>query len=364
MSGFARRIMRGATASTPPPPGSITHGQQINVTNTGRVGAATAAVSNYSATLTTLNGAQTYSTTQTIRNTKFTGYVEVRGGTVTFEFCQFTYQPAAAGAQLRLYNDGSATGTVICNWCDFDTGLSGTQGNFESTCFQAGERGSSNPGTTSGSFTVYRCALTGCGNIFGMHQFYAGASNVTESYLRFPTSGGGTHPDGMEIYSSNNLTVLRCRIVISADTDQSCLNITRDFGDVPVEQPVIVQDSYIDGGTSPVLTRDQGGTALKMARYMGNYFGDNSQWGRECDFNSMDVTYNLAYSIANPQVIYWSPTNVWAPNGENIGASTTAPSSDTKAGLPHTYGSFIDSRNFYGGEVWIWNGTVVGPAGP
>ncbi len=362
MSGFARRVMRGITIPTSPQ--VLVHGQQISAINSGRSGAAIANVSNYSATLTTLSGARTYSTTQTIRNTKFTGYVEVRGGTVTFEFCQFTYQPASAGCQLRLYNDGAATGTVICNWCDFDTGLAVTQGNFETTCFQAGERGSSNPGTTNGTFSLFRCHLTGAGNIFGMHKFYAGASTVTECYLHTPTNGGGTHPDGMEIYSSNNLTVLRCRIEISTDTDQSCLNVTRDFGDVPIEQPVIVQDSYINGGISPVLTRSQGGTSLRMARYVGNYFGDSSVWGRECDFNSMNVTYNLAYSIANPQVIYWAPSNVWAPNGEGVGPGNTAPSGDTKAGLPHTYGSFIDSRNFYGGEVWIWSGTVVGPPGP
>lgn len=362
MSITARRLQKSVKKSVTV--GAVTHGQQITTSNTGRIGASAAGVSNYSATLTTVSGTRTYASTQTIRNTRFTGPVEVTGGTVIFEFCQFASQPAAAAAQLRLYNDGGATGTVICNWCDFATGLSGIQGAFETTCFQAGERGSANPPTTdpTSSFVLYRCNLTGAGNILGMHQFAAGASRVTESYLHDPTNGDGSHPDGMEIYSSNNLTVERSRIIISSGTDQSCLNITNDFALPSTAQPIIIQSCYINGGTSPVLTRNQGGKPQKVS-YADNYFGDSSQWGRECDFNGMNVTFNTAYAAANPEVIYWAPSNVWAPNGEGITPNSTAPSGDTKAGLPHTYGSFVDERNFYAGEVWLWNGSVVGPSG-
>lgn len=362
MSIASRRLSRTYAYTTPTPPGEVTHGQQITATNTGRSGAAIEGVAHYSPTLTTLSGNRTYSTTQTIRNTQFTGNVQVTGGNVTFEFCSFTYAPPTAGTQLRLYNGGSATGSVTCNWCDFDPGLRGNQGVFESTCFQAGERGSANPATTSGLFMLYRCALAGCGNIVGMHKFYAGASSIIESYLHSPTSGGGSHPDGVEIYTANNITFLRSRIEIDSTNGQSCINITRDFGQVSVDQPTLIQDCYINGGISPVLTRDQGGVATRVF-YKGNFFGDSSQWGRECDFNSMNVTYNEAYALSHPDVIYWAPSNVWAPNGEGIGGTTSA-SGETKAGLPHTPGSFVDSRNFYGGEVWIWNGSVVGPAGP
>ena len=360
MSRFARRLLQ--VVPTFLPAVGLSHGQQITTANTGRAGATNEP--NYSATLTTLSGSQAYSTTQTIRNTRFTGPVEVTGGTVTFEFCSFEYQPLSAGCQLRQYNNGASAGTMNCNWCDFDTGLRGTQGTFESTCLQFGERGGSNPKTTGGVSNVYRCRMQGAGNLLGAHKWEASSLLVRECFIADCTSGGGSHPDGIEIYSSDNFTLERCRVQIDTATGQSCINITNDFNDTTNDNPIIIKDCYINGGTSPVLTRPQGGTDIKNVRYTNNYFGDDSYWGRECDFNSMNVTYNYAYHLANPSVIYWAPSNVWAPDGESVGNPSLSPSGDTSAGRPHTPGEFIDSRNFYGGEMWIWNGSVVGPAGP
>jgi hypothetical protein len=341
---------------------TVTHGQQITAANTGRAGAAATHIANYSSTLTTVTGDRVYATTQTIRNKRFTGKVLVTGGNVTFEFCSFTYAPPAASAQLQQYHGGPASGAVSCNWCDFDPGLRGTQGNFESCNAQFGERGDANPLTTGSSFALYRCRLEGCGNNIGIHQYRSSGSSITECYMSNPTGGGGTHPDGIEIYSSDNITVLRSRLEIATNTDQSCINITTDFGDCTTGNPVVIRDNYINGGTSPVLTRwyHQGtGTYIKNVRYTGNFFGDSSKWGRECDFNSMNVTYNKLYALANPAVVYWDSTNVWAPNGERVDNPATAPSGDVPAGLPHVPGAFIDSRNFYGGEVWNWSGHVV-----
>lgn len=337
------------------------HGQQITATNTGRAGAAAAGVGGYDAHMTTVPGNKTYSTTQTIRNRHFTGKVLVTGGTVTFEFCSFTYAPPTASAQLQQYNGGAATGKVICNWCDFDPGLRGPQGNFETCNVQFGERGDANPVTTGASFVLYRCRMQGCGNNVGIHQYRSSGSSVTECYMGAPTGGGGTHPDGMEIYSSDNILVERCRVEISTNTDQSCINITTDFGDCTTGNPVVIKDNYINGGTSPVLTRwyHQGaGTYIKNVAYTGNYFGDSSKWGRECDFNSMDVTYDKTYAQGHPTVIFWDKTNVWAPNGEHVDDPALAPSGDVPAGKPHVAGAFIDARNFYGGEVWFWSGHV------
>ena len=206
--------------------------------------------------------------------------------------------------------------------------------------------------------------MQGCGNLVGCHQWQSAGSALTECYIADPTSGAGTHPDGFEIYSSDNLTIQRCRLMINSATDQSCLNMTNDFGALPVGNPVIVQDCYINGGISPILTRPQGAITKKNIRYTGNYLGDSSQYGRECDFNSMNVTYNLNYHLASPSVIYWSPTNLWAPNGEGVLDPATAPSTDVPAGKPHIPGNFVDARNFYAGEIFVWNGMVVGPAGP
>ena len=339
----------------------FSHGQQITLANTGRVGAAAASVSGYSSILKTVSGNRTYSTTQTIRNKHFTGKVLVTGGTVTFEFCSFTYAPPAASAQLQQYNGGRAAGEVICNWCDFDPGLRGAEGNFESCNVQFGERGEVNPVTKGASFTLYRCRLQGCGNNIGIHQYRSSGSCVTECYMSSPTGGGGTHPDGMEIYSSDNILVERCRMEINSNTDQSCVNITTDFGDCSTGNPIVIKDNYINGGISPVLTRwhHQGnGTYIKHVTYTGNYFGDSSRWGRECDFNGMDVTYDKGYAQANPTVIYWDRSNVWAPDGESVNDPPYVPSGEAPAGKPHLPNGFVDARNFYGGEVWVWGGRI------
>jgi hypothetical protein len=196
---------------------AVSNGQSINLMNVGRAGAALYDIANLSANLTTLDGDQTYSTDQTIRNTNFTGIVKVTGGNVIFEFCSFTAQPPSAGispgAALQQYNSGDACGTVICKWCDFDTGLRGSQGNGETEAFNAGERTRPVTNQPSSSFTLYRCRLQGFGNGISLDGWQCGPSDITECYIGDCTSGEGTHMDGIEIYSSDNITVQRCRLV-------------------------------------------------------------------------------------------------------------------------------------------------------
>jgi hypothetical protein len=364
--GLASFLAHFAYSAAAPPPSdapakAITHGQQINAQNTGRAGAA--AVKGYSPTLKTIDGDQTYSTTQTIDNVHFTGNVLVTGGDVTFNFCSFTFQPPSAShsskaQQLGQYNNGGPAGHLVCNWCDFDTGLPLTGGDFETCNFQPGQR-VGKPTTGDSSFTLFRCRLQHCGNAIGMHQYHTDKmSFVTECYFGDPTNGDRSHPDGFEIYSSDNLTVQRCRIILT-NRDQSCLNITNDFRDVPVGNPILINDNYISGGSSPVLALTQGGTVKKNVRFEGNYFSDSSQWGRECDFDHMDVTYDLEYAKAHPEVIYWAKTNVWAPDGEGVSNPAKAPSGDVPAGIPHVKGAFVGPDNFYGGATWRWNGHVL-----
>lgn len=344
----------------------LTHGVEVTTSNTGRAGAATAGISGYSGTLTLVSGNVTYSTTQTIRNTRFTGQVTVHGGTVTFEFCSFEYQPPSASRQLYLYNGGAATGNVVCNWCDFDTGLRGAQGNFETCNFQAGERGGANPPTTGNTFTMYRCRFQGCGNNVGVHQWRSGAtSTLTECYLGESTTGASTHADAIEIYSSDYVTLLRCRVVnATSSLNQACVNIAvgdpswANGGMPPAGNPVVVDSCYINGGISPVTRGVDLTNPLRNTRFVNNKFGDSSYWGRECDLNNVDITNDLAYQMnVDDTVVYWATSNVWDTSATS---PATAPSGDATAGLPHTPGTYVDERNFYGGSTWIWNGSVVG----
>ena len=369
----ARRLAKARvtpTALLSPSPtlalSEIKHGQQITADKVGRAGAA--GFANIAAL--TDQGATTYSTTQTVRNTRFTGMVRVIGGDVTFEYCVFAFAPPRGGAALLQYNSGNDTGTVICNYCDFDAGLRGAQGEFETCGFQAGQRARLNSGTSnqSSAFLLFRCRLEGFGNLVGVHKFTSAPCQITECLLANPTTGHGTHPDGIEIYSSDNLAVQLSRIVLGPSC-QSCINIAPMDNPFPSPgHPIIIQDCYIDGGgcNSPVLTRWMGqglgsGTSIRNVMYMGNYFSDASNYGRECDFNGMDVTFDKSYALSNPTVIFWEQTNVWAPNGEGVRDPLTAPSGNVPAGRPHRPGGFISQANFFGGEVWIWNGKVVGP---
>jgi hypothetical protein len=355
-------ICTSVEASTVARSSAVTHGQQITAAMVGR--AAAEGLANFAA-LTTRRGA-TFNTTQTVRNVNFTGEVSVTSGTVTFEYCTFTSSPTAKRAALLQYNGGKATGTVICNYCDFDSGLRGNAGNFETCGFQAGQRGFLNPATIGkdSAFTLYRCRIEGFGNNVGVHKYQNQASKITECLLVNGTLGGGSHVDGIEIYSSDNLTVERCRIALPTTNCQSCINIAPM--DIPFPSPgnpIGIVNCYIDGGIAPILTRwsNQGigtNSAIYNVSYIGNRFGDASAYGRECDFQGMDVTFDAAYAKANPSVIYWARDNVWAPNGEGVTNSAKAPSGDASAGLPHTPGSFIDQRNFFGGEMFVWNGRV------
>ena len=116
---------------------------------------------------------------------------------------------------------------MTCNWCDFDTGLRGGQGNFETEAFNAGERAHPITNQPASSFTLYRCRIQGFGNGISLDGWQCGSSDITECYIGDCTAGGGTHMDGIEIYYSDNITVQRCRLV-GRPGGQSHINITTE----------------------------------------------------------------------------------------------------------------------------------------
>ncbi len=337
---------------TPTGPGILTNGQQVTSSIVGRAGAALFAISNYSPTLTT-QGGQTFTTTQTIRNRQFTGKVIVTGGNVTFEFCIFSFAPPALSSAMQLYNGGAATGSIVCNWCDFDTGLRGASGNNETCGLQVGERVSAATIGQTSSFFVYRSRFEGFANLIGLHKFQCQPSVISECLMTSETTGGAAPANGIELYSSNNITVQRCRIMNGTSlNNQSCINIDTIDGQAFGSAQDVIIDNYINGGIAPVRTR-----AGNNVGYQRNFFGDSAYYGRECDFNSVDVTYNSAYAVANQSVIFWESTNVWAPDGESVTSPAVAPSGDATAGRPHAVNTFVDARNFFGGAGSLqWNG--------
>jgi hypothetical protein len=329
----------------------VAHGQEINVNNTGRAGAAALGIAGYNASLTTINGDNTYNTTQTFNNVHFTGKIKVTGGTVTFNFCLFDAQPdpgdtGPRSAALQIYDDGNECGALIANWCTFDTGLRGSQGLFETEAFQAGER-PNNPvtfGTTS-SFNLYRCSMRGYGNGISVHRWAnIPMSYVTECYIADVTTGSGNHPDGIEYYSSGNVTVQRCRFMCQGVQG---VNLAPSGVTWPQGYDCIIKDCYIRGGL-PIICGDPG--PVYGAQWSGNYFSDETGFGDPTyfDFADLNATNNLAYHEANPGVAYWALTNVWAPDGEGVDDP-----------VEHVPGAYISHAYFFEGADGAWQGSML-----
>ena len=327
-------------------------------------------IPNYSATLTTVSGDQAYSASRTIRNTNFTGIVRVTGGNVIFEFCSFTAQPPSAGispgAALQQYNGGDACGTVICNWCDFDTGLRGSQGNSETEAFNAGERTRPITNQLTSSFTLYRCRIQGFGNGISLDGWQCGPSDITECYIGDCTSGGGTHMDGIEIYSSDNITVQRCRLV-GQFRGQSHINITNDWGQTANSNPIVIRNNMIlpQGDNAPILVAINNNdlTYKSNVSVIDNYFGDHTRFGFEVQLagnekpmRGLNVTFDQTYFNANkanePGLVYWSRGNVWTPDGEGV-----------RNPVGHKPGNFVGEGNFTNGPLRRWTGRVLGETG-
>jgi hypothetical protein len=332
---------------------AVSNGQSINLTNVGRAGAAVYDIPNYSADLRTVEGDQTFSTDQTIRNTNFPGIVKVTGGNVVFEFCSFTAQPPSAGiapgAGLQQYNGGDECGTVTCNWCDFDTSLRGTQGNSETEGFNAGERAHPITNRPASSFTLYRCRIQGFGNGISLDGWQCGPSYITECYIGDCTSGGGTHVDGIEIYSSDNIIVQRCRLV-GQFRGQSLVNVTNDWGQTANSNPIIIRNNFIlpQGDNAPILVaiNNNDSNFKRNVSVIDNYFGDHTRFGFEVQLagnekplRGLNVTFDQAFFDANqanePGLIYWSRGNVWTPDGEGI-----------RNPVGHKPGAFVGQGNF------------------
>ena len=349
---------------------AVSNGQSINLTNVGRAGAAMYRIPNYSDTLTTVSSDQTYSDSQTIRNTNFTGSVKVTGGNVIFEFCSFAAQPPSArispAAALQQYNGGDASGTVTCNWCDFDSGLRGNQGNFETEAFNAGERTKPITNQATSSFSLYRCRIQGFGNGISLDGWQCGPSEITECYIGDCTSGEGTHMDGIEIYSSDNVAVQRCRLV-GRLRGQSLLNITNDWGQTANSNPIIIQNNMIlpQGDNAPILIaiNNKDSTYITNVSVIDNYFGDHTWFpfevqlaGNEKPMRGLNVTFDQSYfNAANktnePGLVYWSRGNIWTPNGEGI-----------RNRVGHKPGNFVSQTSFSNGRS-VWTGRLLGGSG-
>ena len=201
------------------------------------------------------------------------------------------------------------------------------------------------------------------------------------------TEGGGSHIDVIEVYGSDNITFQRCRTMgdqAGAVWYTTVLgNITGP--DTPNQNPVIFKNNYTNSeASSPFLVEyesggigSQSGTKRQNVQYIGNWWGDQSFWGRILDLHGavdnppgtmMNLSYFQSWWNANqaaniPGIVLWTMDNVWAPNGEGVLNNANAPSGDAQAGLPHTPGAFITDANVTAGvRGFAWTGQLLGNA--
>lgn len=173
--------------------------------------------------------------------------------------------------------------------------------------------------------------------------------------------------DGIEIYSSDNITVQRCRL-IGQPGGQSAVNITNDWGQTANSNPIVIQNNIFlpQGDNAPILVaiNNNGSHYKRNVSVIDNYFGDDTNFGFEVQLagnenpmQGLNVTFNQAYFNANqantPGLVYWSTGNVWTPDGEGVSNPSGA------KGLPHKPGNFISEANFSDGPS-AWTGQVLG----
>ena len=169
--------------------------------------------------------------------------------------------------------------------------------------------------------------------------------------------------DGIEIYSSDNITVQRCRLV-GRFRGQSLINITNDWGQTANSNPIIIRNNIIlpQGDAAPILVAISNNDSpyKRNVSVIDNYFGDHTMFsfevqlaGYEKPMRGLNVTFDQAYFNANqannePGLVYWSRGNVWTPDGEGV-----------RNPVGHKPGNFVRETNFSNGPT-RWTGRVLG----
>lgn len=280
--------------------GGITHGQQVNASNTGIAGVGLTA-----GDLTSQAG-QTYSTSgQTIELKRFTSPVVITGDNITLRKCLFDF---AGGSTTKaiLISDGT-TGTTVEDVTVHPPDAS-------TSYYFAVE----NDGTNT---TVRRCDLAGAENCFG--DF--GAGTLLElSYLHDAraTSNPGGHVDVIETYfaAANIYRLNRIGDAIASDVTAS-INVAPWFGSSSVTGLDVV-DNHIDNGNAHILVDLQSTGTITNVRVLRNTMGGHTNvgvFGRYAALQNSDsraIVADDAAQALNPNAIQWPTTganrNTWA----------------------------------------------------
>jgi hypothetical protein len=282
------RLLRAPAAA------AITHGQQVNATNSGIAG-----LGLVDGDLTSTAG-QTYSTNgQTITNRLFTGGVTVSGSNVTLQGCKFRF---AGGLNSKaLVVTGS---NVTIRGCT----LVPSSGSWYMAIHASAGTG----------LLVDACDISGAENnmtvetesVTVQYSYLHDSSNISD------TSG---HRDAIEIYGGSGHTLKLNRITHPAG-ETAAINIAPWFGSTVVAN-VTIDDNFIDGGNMHMVVDLQSTGSITNTRVRRNRMGghtDPAVIGRYVALNDVDgrgtVETEGALTSA-PNKILWPTTgadlNTW-----------------------------------------------------
>jgi hypothetical protein len=271
--------------------GAITHGRQVNATNTGITGAGISAGS------LTSNAGGTYSTNgQTITGYAFTGTVTLNGDNITLSGCTVTLS-------------GSSSKGVIINGA----------GCIVEDCTITAPSGQSmymgihvSNGTNA---TIRRCDISRGENNMTIEN---GPTTVTESYLHDSSnaSNPGGHRDCIEVYGGNDVTLNKNRLVHPTG-ETSVVNIAPWWGSTSVDSCTI-DDNWIDGGMEHIIVDLQSTGTITNTRIRRNDFGGhtaNGDYFALLDNDGRGTVGTEAALTSNPNAILYPPSgadaNYW-----------------------------------------------------
>lgn len=268
----------------------ITHGSQINATNTGIAGVGLTA-----GDLTTAPGQHYTTNGQIIEGLRFDGTntVWLEGDGIILRKCLFDF--AGTGGSYGLKIQGANCVVEDCTFAPAGA----------SSYYIGIVVGDS---LNASGTTIQRCDLSKCQNSLTLQSddvvidqcFLHTASTVSDP---------GGHNDFIEIYGGNNVLIKRSRIGDTSLTDDAAINITPFFTGVTVDG-VTIQDCFLDGGTEHILVAVQS-PALDVTnvRVFRNKMG-----GHTVGVGSYNSVSNSLGGIANTEAAQISnPHDVWVP---------------------------------------------------
>lgn len=285
--GGAGNDLRPAAAT------AITHGRQINASNTGL---------NYNgipeSSLTPVSGYQNYSTNgMLVEGKSFNNRIDISGNNITVRNCKLvnggvdTFGFLVTGANVLI------EGCLITS----PAGQSTTEpiyiGNFVQNT------------------TVRRCDISrGCqaGSIYGV------GAQIVECYCHETSvaSDPTQHPDVWEVYGGSNITFLRCWLEEGPQPQfDACINCAPWQASNPSVDNLVVSDCWLEGGQEVVLLDVQSATGdITNTKILRNDMDGHTNpdtgmsfgiYRALTDYEGRPIYENLAQQVANPSSIYW-----------------------------------------------------------